>query len=319
MVILDTHAAAGTIAGLFAAIALHPLDTVKVRFQVQDGVVHAARFTSVRGAVADIWAREGARGFYRGVVPACVGAGASWGLYFYFYEAAKRRVAGADRPTSLQTAYAAWEGGTLTSLLTNPIWLVKTRMQLEGGGGGGGAGGAVATGASSATGVTGLATVGTKLAPYASLRGALASILREEGVRGLYRGLVPALLLTSHGVVQFTAYEYLKAELPAARGEDDSARLFAFGLASKAAASLATYPYQVVKSRVQQRFEGEREYRGLLDALRKIAAREGLRGFYKGFVANVLRVMPQSALTLLAYERVRAALDAAVARPGEEK
>ena len=283
---LDAHAVAGTAAGLIAAAALHPLDTIKVHFQVQDGVVNAARFTTLRGAVAHIWERDGMRGFYRGVGAACVGSGASWGLYFYFYEAAKRRVSGPEnRPTSLQTAYAAWEGGTLTSLLTNPIWLVKTRMQLQGDGGVG------------------------KRAPYASLGNALASIVREEGVRGLYRGIVPALLLTSHGVVQFTSYEFMKREFASKPGEDDSARLLAFGVSSKAAAAFTTYPYQVIKARVQQRFDGTPEYRGLVDCAQKIMRREGARGFYKGFVANILRVAPQSALTLLAYERIRAAIE----------
>ena len=187
---------AGVSAGVLTAVALHPLDLLKVKFQVQDGVVHREQYPSLRAGVASIWRSEGARGFYRGVFPAMWGSGAAWGLYFYFYEACKRRLAdsrGGGALPATHLAYAAWEGGTLTSLLTNPIWLVKTRMQLQGGGGGGGGAGA--------------------LPPYRSMAHAFACILREEGPAGLYRGIVPELLKVVPMVsVTFATYEFLSRE-----------------------------------------------------------------------------------------------------------
>jgi solute carrier family 25 folate transporter 32 len=281
---LDAHLVAGILSGVISSFLLHPLDVLKVRFQVQDGVVNALRYRSVLGAVRDVHAAEGVRGFYRGVSPALLGSGLSWGLYFYFYEACKRRLreggGGGGAPlTSVQLAYAAWEGGTITCLCTNPVWLVKTRMQLQTGGSGG----------------------------YASMAHAFSSIVREEGPQGLYRGLAPALLLTLHGVVQFVTYEALKVRL----ASDSDAALLCAGVLSKVAAVTLTYPYQVTKSRLQQRFAGAPEYTGLLDCLAKTWRRERFQGFYRGFVTNLLRVAPSSALTLLLYERVRAHLEAA--------
>jgi len=294
---MSSHLIAGVTAGVLTAIALHPLDVLKVRFQVQDGLVNRVEFTSLRAGVAGIWRSEGARGFYRGVIPAMWGSGAAWGLYFYFYEACKRRLAesrGGGALPATHLAYAAWEGGTITSLLTNPIWLVKTRMQLQGGGAGG------------------------ALPPYRSMAHAFACILREEGPRGLYRGIVPALLLTSHGVVQFVVYELLKRSSGEGGGGGSGgggfAHLFGAGLLSKAAATLLTYPYQVTKSRLQQRFAGAPEYTGFLDVVKKMWAREGSRGFYKGFAANLLRVAPQSALTLVVYESIQALVSGDKAR-----
>jgi hypothetical protein len=160
-------------------------------------------------------------------------------------------------------------------------------------------------------------------APYRGVRDAFASILREEGPRGLYRGLLPALLLTSHGMVQFAVYEELKARFPpppaagAAGGAgaspfalSASAQIFVFGAASKAAAVCVTYPSQVVKARLQQRLvDGAPAFAGLADCVRRTAQLEGVRGFYRGFAANLLRVAPQSALTLVVYEEVKRALD----------
>ena len=143
---IDPHLAAGISAGVVTSLLLHPLDVVKVRFQVQDGRTVATRYTGVLQATRQIFHTEGLRGLYRGVVPACWGSGASWGFYFYFYEAAKRRMKADGWPahfmsrenntTTLsmsQHMYAAWEAGTITCCFTNPLWLVKTRLQLQSG------------------------------------------------------------------------------------------------------------------------------------------------------------------------------------------
>lgn len=340
MVLLDHHAVAGAGGGVITAFLLQPLDVVKVRFQVctantilllcpnriascrirhaadttkpisrhpqvQDGTVHAMRYSSVFGAVKDIWKTEGIRGFYRGMVASAWGSGMSWGLYFYFYEACKRRLLANDggsgtsageaggrasKLSPMQHMYAAWEGGSITCLFTNPLWLIKTRMQLQTNSPSRPEGGA-----------------------YRGLTHALKTIIKEEGPLGLYRGLLPALILTSHGMVQFGVYEELKAVV-AIPDRMQSAYYFAFGGISKAAAVTVTYPYQVVKARMQQRFEGGRAgagaYAGFISSVQRIWQHEGMFGFYKGFAANLLRVAPQSAITLVAYEEIKRLLDA---------
>ena len=96
---------------------------------------------------------------------------------------------------------------------------------------------------------------------------------------------------------------------------ESSVVLFAMGAASKAVATTVTYPYQVVKSRMQQRPVSGAEgasaaaYRGFWTTVAATARHEGARGFYRGFAANLVRVAPQSAITLLVYERIRGALD----------
>ena len=127
-------------------------------------------------------------------------------------------------------------------------------------------------------------------------------------------------------MVQFAVYEELKARFPPApppaAGATEvtappspftltaSAQFFLFGAISKAAAVCVTYPSQVVKARLQQRLvDGAPAFAGLADCVRRTAQLEGARGFYKGFAANLLRVAPQSALTLLAYEEAKLLLD----------
>lgn len=68
---------------------------------------------------------------------------------------------------------------------------------------------------------------------------------------------------------------------------------------------------QVVRSRLQQRQAHNRavQYRDGFATLRLILRREGAAGLYKGLVSNVLRVMPQSAITFLVYEQIMRVLE----------
>jgi len=73
---------------------------------------------------------------------------------------------------------------------------------------------------------------------------------------------------------------------------------------------------QVVRARLQQRQAHNRavQYRDGLATFKLIMQREGTGGLYKGLVPNVLRVMPQSAITFLVYEKVMQLLEAEVFR-----
>ena len=68
---------------------------------------------------------------------------------------------------------------------------------------------------------------------------------------------------------------------------------------------------QVVRSRIQQRQDTYRgvRYESSWRSVQVILRREGVQGLYKGLVPNVLRVMPQSAITFLVYEKVMQLLD----------
>ena len=68
------------------------------------------------------------------------------------------------------------------------------------------------------------------------------------------------------------------------------------------AASLATYPHEVVRTRLQNQTRLPHKYHGMMHACRVIFREEGWSAFYKGMSTNLIRTVPASALTILTYE-----------------
>jgi len=292
---VDHHLVAGTMGGLVSTVALYPLELLKMRMQVTDG--SSTAYTSMRGAVRSVLGNEGVRGLYKGITPGVIAATGSWGGYFYFYEMSKRRklAAMAADPAASSPSLgvpehmlSGIEAGSIMVLIFNPLWLIKTRLALQD--------------------AKGLHAAGPTSRPaYGGMVDALQTILREEGPRGLYKGLVPALFLTSHGAVQFAVYERMKVDaqrlLGSPVGEQPPWVSIALGGISKVVAASVTYPYQVVKSRLQQRGElTAYRYSGVLDCVARTAKEEGVRGFFRGLLPTALRVAPASALTFVVYE-----------------
>lgn len=279
------HALAGAGGGLATVTLLHPLDTLRTRLQsVERRAVLAHRGDAVR-AFKEILLREGAPALYRGVVPAAFGSVLSWACYFHWFQRARTIVKPAVTHETASHLLAGTIAGLMTSFATNPIWVVKVRLQLQR------AGKSVAPG----------------YKPYAGFFDGLRSITREEGVRGLYRGIGPSVWLVSHGAVQFTMYERFKERLRQDADPQSGTTVLHSLIAStgsKLVASLATYPLQVARTRMQERFVDGRRYGNFHTAFMYIFRTEGIRGLYRGLSANVVRVTPQAAVTFITYEQI---------------
>ncbi|KAJ5752351.1 hypothetical protein N7520_009268 [Penicillium odoratum] len=284
---------AGFTAGVVSTLCLHPLDLVKTRLQVNPK--STSRVGSSLKIVRDISRYEGGfAAFYRGLAPNLVGNSTSWALYFLFYGSLKDGMCiyrgNSWALTSFDYFLASGTAGALTSLLTNPIWVIKTRM---------------------------LSTGSRFPGAYSSFTSGVRQIYRTEGIPGFYRGLVPALFGVSHGALQFMAYDRLKvlrshSTQGSSRGSEhgnktrelDNMDFFALSSLSKLFAGCATYPYQVIRSRLQT-YEAHLMYRGATDAIMQIWTREGIHGFYKGMGPNLLRVLPSTWVTFLVYENMK--------------
>ncbi|KXG37629.1 hypothetical protein SORBI_3001G100800, partial [Sorghum bicolor] len=263
---------AGAAAGFATVAALHPLDVVRTRFQVSGGRgwSEVPPYRNTAHAVYTITRSEGLRGLYAGFYPAVLGSTVSWGLYFFFYNRAKQRYLQRkdDQLHPVHHLISAAEAGALVSLFTNPIWLVKTRLQLQ--------------------------TPKHHTSQYSGFSDALRTILREEGFLALYRGIGPGLLLVTHGAIQFTAYEKLR-----------KAMIF-FKSTQSRTDNGGGGESLVIRARLQQRpgTDGTPKYSNSWHVVKETAKYEGVRGFYRGITSSLLKNLPAASLTFVVYENV---------------
>ncbi len=235
---------------------------------------------------------------YRGLAPNLLGSGTSWAAFFFCkarVEGAVRRATGHVRLTPADSFVASGLAGACVQVLLNPLWVLKTRM---------------------------LASDRGARGAYPGMVAGARRVLREEGVRGFYRGLAAGLLGVSHGAVQFGVYDPLVGWLrrrraaergPAGAGTDgrpaallSNTDTLLVASVAKLVAGAATYPYQVVRSRLQNYDADARYGRGMAGVSRQLWREDGLRGFYRGLVPSVIRVMPATWVTFLVYENMKA-------------
>jgi solute carrier family 25 folate transporter 32 len=248
---------------------------------------------------------------YRGLTPNLVGNASSWAIFFFFKSVVEtqlrtyRYTPAADTSTVYNNVspsshhqqrvlspadyfLASGFAGIMTSVATNPVWVLKTRML------------------SSDAGAKGA---------YPSMWAGAKDLWSKEGWRGFYRGLGASCLGVSHGAVQFAVYDPFKRSWMryVARRDDRVGHNVKLGneatlmisAAAKIVAGTATYPYQVIRSRLQTYDAEERFGKGIRGVVRNVWREHGLKGFYKGVGPNILRVMPATWVTFLVYENVR--------------
>lgn len=164
---------------------------------------------------------------------------------------------GHDNLHSSDYFLASGASGVLTAFFTNPIWVIKTRM---------------------------LSTGRNAPGAYKSTWNGTKHLWKKEGIKGFYRGLVPSLLGVSHGAIQFMAYEQLKNKWAVTRGGKDrltNVDFLELSAVSKMFAGTVTYPYQVVRSRLQI-YNAALVYKNGRDVVKQVWAKEGVAGFYRG-------------------------------------
>lgn len=226
--------------------------------------------------------------------------------------------------------------GASSTLATNPIWVIKTRLMSQSSSHKVGPHYDVYPKTGSTP--TSRPTIHTPW-HYKSTLDAARKMYTTEGILSFYSGLTPALLGLTHVAVQFPAYEYLKTKFTGHpmgslhTDPDDKTYRQMFGvlcatILSKIFASSATYPHEVIRTRLQtqrrpvvneQPLQGfgvapggaaprkpaagqGLKYRGVVHTFRTILREEGWRAFYAGMGTNMMRAVPAATVTMCTYE-----------------
>jgi len=180
----------------------------------------------------------------------------------FFEKAALKAGRPSSKLTTLESMMAGALAGSATVLITNPIWVINTRMTAR------------------KSDSDEQVLPGAPPAKKPSTLGTLLALLREEGPSRLFAGVMPALVLVINPILQYTVFEQLKNYLEKRRRVTPT-DAFYLGALGKLLATSITYPYITVKSRMHiAGKDGPKE--NMLTTFRRIIREEGYAGFYGG-------------------------------------
>ncbi|XP_044536951.1 solute carrier family 25 member 33-like [Gracilinanus agilis] len=296
------HLFAGGVAGTFGAICTCPLEVLKTRLQssrlaIPDPpawwwfrarkITSTSRLPEVLKVLKSILEKEGTKTLFRGLGPNLIGVAPSRAVYFACYSKAKDLLNDIFVPNTYTVHFiSAGSAGFITNTLMNPVWMIKSRMQLG----------------LQVKGSKGINTV--QCARY---------IYQENGISGFYRGLTASYFGIFETMICFAIYERVKkwlTEPPLALSANGTNRssptrnFFSYMAAAAIARVLASfvgYPHEVLRTRLRE--EGTK-YRTFSQTVHLIAQEEGFLGFYRGLCAQLIWQVPNTGIVLSTYELI---------------
>ncbi|KDQ61550.1 hypothetical protein JAAARDRAFT_31003 [Jaapia argillacea MUCL 33604] len=278
---LTVNMLAGALAGISEHAVMFPVDVIKTRMQVF-ATSPGAVYTGIGNAFTRISSTEGMRALWRGVSSVILGAGPAHAVHFGTYEAIKELTGGHGEGNQWVSTSLAGAAATIASdALMNPFDVIKQRMQLH-------------------------------QSEFRSVFTCARVVYRNEGFSAFYVSYPTTLMMSvPFTAVQFTAYEQLKKVMNPTGEYSPVTHMVAGGLAGGVAAGVTT-PLDVAKTILQTRGTSHeadiRNCKGMIDAMRIIWVRDGMKGFARGLAPRVLTFMPSNALCWLSYEFFKAVI-----------
>ncbi|KAG0051968.1 hypothetical protein BGZ83_003106 [Gryganskiella cystojenkinii] len=334
----------GGLGCMIAVVFTHPVDVIKTRLQLQGEAVAPALISSAHNSVLSsspspsipglkpttgtaslttatvtsathrsgatpatlrllpllrqIMRTEGPRVFMAGLAPAVlresVYSTIRLGSYDFFkgiYSGmGSKGLRGGEETSTTVKLLSGLTSGLLGSTIANPTDLIKVRMQ---------------------------AYWPTGEPRYKSIRDACRSIYVEEGIPGLYRGVIPtaarAMVVTASQLASYDTTKHWLLKLQDREGQlrfrEGYLTHFCAGTFAGLVCSISTSPIDTVKVRyMNQQFNANGKgalYKSAIDCAIKTVQREGPLALYKGFWMCWLRLGPHTMLSLMIFEKLR--------------
>ena len=327
------HAISGSIASAISITLFYPLETIRTRLQVDSTRYKSGRTLQILYKIVRN-KNEGILSLYRGWSSLVLALVTLNFVYFYCFRAFKRTMEQAIRyywltpdkdnvfkdintnkiVIDLMTGYLA---GVVGVLLTGPLWLVNTRLKLQG--------------------IYGKSTSNiesnTITKTYHGIAHCIYTISREEGIASLWNGTMTSILLALNPAIQLGVYELLKRhhsvitfvsgvlslsislvrQNDEIKDEESGSNMvmepFLNALLAKFMATVVTYPIQVIQTQHRADISPSMLRRrskcsGWIHDLQTITRQHGISGLYRGFEAKLLQASLHSGLMFLIYENL---------------
>lgn len=274
----------GSLSGSLATCCIQPIDMVKVRIQL--GAAEGGS-TSPIEVTKKLLREDGVAGMYKGLSAGLTRqvfyTGARLGLYDIFTDKAKS--AGEKSLPFWKTTVCALTAGGLAAVIGNPADLSLIRMQAD----------------------TMLPEAERR--NYRGVGHALSSVVRDEGVAGLFKGAVPTAtraMALNFGMLGFNS---LAKDALKDAGVTGPAQLFGASAIAGFFASFFSLPFDYVKTQVQKMkpdpVTGEVPFKGPIDCAMQQVKKGGITRLWTGFPTYYVRIAPHAMITLIAQDQVK--------------
>jgi len=271
---------AGTTAGAVEAFVTYPTEYVKTRTQFTGQ--REGPWTIIRETVK----ANGIPGLYSGCMALVIGNSVKAGVRFLSYDQFKHMLADAEGKVTAPRSLAAGLGAGMMEAIfaVTPSETIKTKL------------------------------IDDAKSPNPRYRGLVhgtVSIVREEGIGGIYRGLFPVMMRQgANSAVRFTTYTTLKQfVLGTARpGQNlSSGMTFGIGAVAGLVTVYTTMPLDVIKTRMQS-LEARQAYRNSFHCAYRIFTEEGILRFWTGTTPRLARLVMSGGIVFTVYEQIIALL-----------
>ncbi|ORY87885.1 putative mitochondrial ornithine carrier protein AmcA/Ort1 [Protomyces lactucae-debilis] len=290
----------GSVSGVVGKLFEYPFDTVKVRLQSQ--TAQSQQYTSTLDCFRRTVKSDGYRGLYRGLSAPLWGAMVENAMLFVAFAKAQelvRTVRGQDAAPVGETRVvdimlAGSMSGAATSFVLTPVELVKCRLQVQ-------------TSQSpmalpKAATATGSRRMHTAAMQQPGVFALISQIHKTDGLRGFWRGQVSTLCRESGGsLCWFSIYELMLRSLrPSGTTKQMNSQtdMLMSGAAAGVGYNTLFFPFDTIKSRMQT----SQARTSFADVVKEVYARNGMRGYFKGWGVTVCRAAPSNALIFWVYE-----------------
>ncbi|XP_072849523.1 putative mitochondrial transporter UCP3 [Pogona vitticeps] len=277
---------AGT-AACIADLCTFPLDTAKVRLQIQgeskaSKAAKNVKYKGVFGTIATIVKMEGSRSLYNGLIAGLQRQMSFASIRIGLYDSVKAFYTpkGSENPGIFTRLLAGCTTGAMAVACAQPTDVVKVRFQAH---------------------ITVLG--GPK--KYNGTVDAYRTIAREEGVRGLWKGTLPNI--TRNAIVncgEMVTYDLIKETLLEYQLMTDNFPChFVAAFGAGFCATVVASPVDVVKTRYMNSRQGQ--YKNALNCMLTMVVKEGPAAFYKGFMPSFLRLGSWNVVMFVSYEQLK--------------
>ncbi|PNW84152.1 hypothetical protein CHLRE_04g223300v5 [Chlamydomonas reinhardtii] len=301
----------GISGGVARVMIGQPFDTIKVRLQVLgQGTALAAKlppsevYKDSMDCIRKMIKSEGPLSFYKGTVAPLVGNMVLLGIHFPVFSAVRKQLEGDDHYSNFSHANVLLSGaaaGAAGSLISAPVELVRTKMQMQRRAA---LAGTVAAGAAASAGAEEF---------YKGSLDCFKQVMSKHGIKGLYRGFTSTILRDMQGYAWFflgyeaTVNHFLQNAGPGVHTKADLnyLQVMAAGVVAGFGLWGSMFPIDTIKSKLQADSFAKPQYSSTMDCLKKVLASEGQAGLWRGFSAAMYRAIPVNAGIFLAVEGTR--------------